>query len=303
MVEEDVVVKSHQLHQQQSHHPIAIVGGSYAGLVLANILHRHTIPFVIFDCRSFPYVHVSGGKFIVPSFIPICQKLQLQRKLVAVHANNVLYSSEITRESVIDCLLQHVNNDNNMISSIRIVRIEKSTEDDGLFFLHSSSSSTTYGPYRSVVGADGVFSMVRSYAYKGTYLIGDARWVQDVSWYDLGTTRIARGANMAMMDGLELGNILADNFLQRKSDDGDTNMITTLMTHKFCARKIYEQRLIRWCFFTIASIALIVAIRAMSTLNLSRLSSVCHHNDTIVNQTQNVVRWHKRFRKKNKQVK
>jgi hypothetical protein len=152
-----------------------------------------------------------------------------------------------------------------------------------------------------VVGADGVFSIIRSYAYKGTYLIGDARWVQDVSWYDLGTTRIAHGANMAMMDGLELGKILVDNFLQCKSDDGDTNMITTLMTHKFCARKIYEQRLIRWCFFTFASIAIIVTIRAMSTLNLSQVSSVCH-NDTIVNQTQNVVRWHKRFRKKNKQT-
>jgi hypothetical protein len=108
---------------------------------------------------------------------------------------------------------------------------------------------------------------------------------------------------MAMMDGLELGNIIVDNFLQCKSSDGDTNMITTLMTHKFCARKIYEQRLIRCVsLFTIASIALIVAIRAMSTLNLSQVSSVCH-NDPIVNQTQNVVRWHKRFRKKNKQVK
>jgi 2-polyprenyl-6-methoxyphenol hydroxylase-like FAD-dependent oxidoreductase len=115
-----------------------------------------------------------------------------------------------------------------MISSVRIVRIEKST--DGLFFLYSSSS--TYGPYRTVVGADGIFSIIRSHAYNGTYLIGDARWVQDVSWYDLGTTRIAKGANMAMMDGLELGMILVDNF--QCKNGGDMSMTT----HVYCARKI-----------------------------------------------------------------
>ena len=287
-MEEDVVGKSHQL-QQQSHYPVAIVGGSYAGLVLANVLHQHTIPFVIFDSRSIPYVHVCGGEFNVPSFVSICQKLGLQRKLVKLHKSNVVYSIRETRKSVIECLLQHVRV-NNMISSVRIVRIEKST--DGLFFLYSSSSSSTYGPYRTVVGADGVFSIVRSHAHKGTYLIGDARWVQDVSWYDLGTTRIAKGANMAMMDGSELGMILVDNF--QCKNDGDMSM-TTMTTHVYCARKIYEQRVIRWCFFTFASIAIIVAIRAMSTSNLSQIS-VCHNDH--MNQTQNVVRWHKQFRKK-----
>lgn len=245
---------------------IAIVGGSYAGLVLANVLHRHAIPFVVFDSRSIPYVHVSGGKFNVPSFVSICQKLGLQRKLVKLHKNNVVYSSEITRKNVIDCFLQHVRV-KNMISSVRIVRIEKST--DGLFFLYSSSS--THGPYRTVVGADGIFSIIRSHAYYGTYLIGDARWVQDVSWYDLGTTRIARGANMAMIDGLELGMILVDHF--QCKNGGDRNM-ALLTTHKFCARKINTQRISRWLFFTFALIAIIVAIRAMPTSNLSHIEYV-----------------------------
>lgn len=280
-MEEDVVGKSHQL-QQQSHYPVAIVGGSYAGLVLANILHRHSIPFVIFDSRSIPYdVHVCGGKFNVPSFVSICQKLGLQRKLVKLHKNNVVYnnSTEITREDVIDCFLQHVRV-NNIISSVRIVRIEKST--NGLFFLYSTSS--TYGPYRTVVGADGIFSIIRSHAYNGTYLIGDARWVQDVSWYDLGMTRIARGANMAMIDGLELGMILVDNC--QCKNGGGMNM-TILTTHKFCAKKIHEQRVSRWLYLTFASIAIIVAIRAMSTSILSQIS-VCRNDH--MNQTQNVVR-------------
>jgi cation diffusion facilitator CzcD-associated flavoprotein CzcO len=80
-----VVAKSHRpsLPLQQQHqqsHPVAIVGGSYAGLVLANVFHRRTIPFVIFDSRSVPYVHVSGGKFNVPSFVTIRQKLGLEKK-------------------------------------------------------------------------------------------------------------------------------------------------------------------------------------------------------------------------------
>ena len=58
---------------------IAIIGASYAGLTLANILHMHNIPYVIFDSKSLPFTYVMGGTtFNVPSYKKlIVKKLEL----------------------------------------------------------------------------------------------------------------------------------------------------------------------------------------------------------------------------------
>jgi hypothetical protein len=125
---------------------------------------------------------------------------------------------------------------------VRIARVEKGAED-GYFYLHpstaaakptttprsSSSNSTSsiganaYGPYRTVVGTDGVFSVVRSSGLRGTYLAGDARWARD-RWYDLGSRRVRRGADVAIVDGIALGRILVrddDRHRRRRDDDDD----------------------------------------------------------------------------------
>ena len=108
---------------------IAIIGASYAGLTLANILHMHNIPYVIFDSKSLPFTYVMGGtKFNVPSYKKlIVKKLELD-------TTNTTSRQWLTRQDVIESLLQRVQS--KLITCTRIVHIEQHTSSEG-FYLHS----------------------------------------------------------------------------------------------------------------------------------------------------------------------
>ena len=222
--------------------PIAIVGASYAGLTLATVLHLYSIPYSIFDSKSLPFPHVMGGFFNVPSYEVIAKELQLN---VAKHA----VDDGPTRKEVVDSLLQRVKP--NLMSSQRIVRIKNMS--GGLFYLHtnnSESSDTCFGPFRSVVGADGVLSKVRTSALRGTFLIGDARWVNE-QWWDLGFQRINKGADVAMLDGLELG----------KNMIISRDIVQPHIQRKFCAFAIFCRRRIRQFATLLGAIIAILTAR------------------------------------------
>ena len=180
---------------------------------------------------------------------------------------------------MIRCLSRRVGS--HLVPSVRIARVEKGAED-GYFYLHpspaaaaprrsssspwnSTSSSTgadgaRYGPFRTVVGADGVFSVVRSSGLRGTYLAGDARWARD-RWYDLGSRRVRGGADVAIVDGIALGRILVrddDRRRRRRRDDDDDDgddgggggrfrgadggsPSSAAPEHYYCAREICER--------------------------------------------------------------
>ena len=250
--------------------PIAIIGASYAGLTLANILHKHDIPYIIYDSKSLPFTYVMGGggtAFNVPSYKKlIVKKLELDTTNTSTHCNKEEEEEGwLTRQDFIESLLQRVQS--KLITCTRIVHIEH-TSSEG-FYLHSSSSKQRqsqqqqhhsceiHGPYKYIIGADGVLSQVRSKALHSTYLIGDARWAQD-RYYDLGYQRIKMGANIALLDGLELGQMLVyDNMMEKRGsstttkekDDGQEQQ-ESIMTHdvvnkgalKFCAWEISRRR-------------------------------------------------------------
>ncbi|KAL7525405.1 hypothetical protein ACHAXR_003143 [Thalassiosira sp. AJA248-18] len=235
--------------------PVAIIGASYAGLTLANVLHLHSIPYVIFDCKSLPFTHVMGGaKFNIPSYELIVKKLEL----VDV-AKSYLDDDDDdgpTREEVIESLLQRVGQ--NLITSQRIVRIE--SRSSGLFYLHAllpktheanQSDDQIIGPFQSIVGADGVLSKVRTSALLGTFLIGDARWVND-RWYDLGLRRINRGADMALLDGLALGEAMVSEECGRIITKQKTTVVLSRIREKFCAWEISQRRAKRRCTLFVA---------------------------------------------------
>ncbi|KAL9189466.1 hypothetical protein ACHAXT_009141 [Thalassiosira profunda] len=184
--------------------PIAIVGASYSGLCLANVLHLHSIPCIVFEGKALPFNHVVGGsQFNVPSYQLIAKKLKL--------GSNCISEGGPTRKEVVDSLLRRVLP--KLMTAHRVVGIESK---DGLFHIRcrmqtqNPDDERIVGPFRSVVGADGVLSTLRSTALKGTYLIGDARWCKD-RWWDLGLQRIDRGADMALMDGCELGEAIVNS--------------------------------------------------------------------------------------------
>lgn len=93
------------------------------------------------------------------------------------------------------------------------------------------------GPFDLVVAADGVRSPFR-HCVQGcrVALVGDARWVQDR--FDLGTTRIHCGADIAIREGIELARLLVNA------------NIRSCRLGKFCARrKNLEIRTRRAIFF------------------------------------------------------
>mmetsp|Transcript_10710 Transcript_10710/g.23235 ORF Transcript_10710/g.23235 Transcript_10710/m.23235 type:complete len:755 (-) Transcript_10710:141-2405(-) len=233
--------------------PTAIIGGSYAGLALANVLHLRSVPYAIFDCKSLPFAHVAGGaKFNVPSYDSIAKKLELNLK------ERCSQNDGPSRKEVIDSLLERVQS--NLITSRRIVGIERMS---GLFYLRSrrtrneskdgSDAVTIFGPFQSVVGADGVLSKVRTRALECTFLIGDARWVND-RWYDLGLKRIDRGADVALLDAVELGDAMVGK---------EQASHLSQMSSKFCAREISRRRSMR-------SLAFVAMISVAMLLNFHR---------------------------------
>lgn len=223
---------------------IAIIGGSYAGLSLANTLHINSVSYTIFDRRSLPYNHVMGGSgFNVPSLLVIQDRLQLKRS-----RNTELHN--ITRKNVIDLLLERGMT--NMISESNVVEINKEASS---FYITTETKSndktddtskitTKHGPYQILIGADGVLSTCRKSSFKGMFLIGDAKWVNDRR-FDLGLRRIDRGADIAMIDGLQLGEAIC-NSAKRCTDMRQLiHSVNNKTDNVFCAREIYYKKMMR----------------------------------------------------------
>ena len=164
-----------------------------------------------------------------------------------------------------------------LVSSARVVRVERNADDES-FYLHvvvsshspssppaatppstDTTETTRFGPYRIVVGADGVNSVIRRHALRGTYLIGDARWAKD-RWYDMGLRRIRRGADTAMNDGMMLGRLIVEGeercggegsggFVRREgceeSSVHSSSLTSSAASQYYCARDISERELRR----------------------------------------------------------
>jgi hypothetical protein len=246
---------------------IAIIGASYAGLTFANTLqHNSSIPFTIFDSKTLPFAYVAGGDaFNVPSYSSLATKLVLR---TSQQQNN----NGPTREDVIESLLERVKQ--HLIVGTRIERIEKRNNlfylhtrqklqsSDGSFTATTSNNYNIHGPYRCVVGADGVRSICRTSALSGTFLIGDARWVND-RWYDLGLRRINRGADIGILDGLELGELLLRAMRTEKKDCcyyyyDSSQSLSLAVKAKFCAEQIQNARMKRMISVLMVFIAMVM---------------------------------------------
>ena len=242
---------------------IAIIGASYAGLTLANTLNQKSssISFTIFDSKTLPFTYVTGGDaFNVPSYSSLATKLSLK-------TSQQLPDNELTRQDVIESLLERVTQ--HVIVGTRIERIK---ERNGLFYLHTrqnlqslndaSSTERIYGPYQFLIGADGVRSKCRTCAFNGIFLIGDARWVND-RWYDLGLRRIRRGADIAIQDGVELGEMFLTAMKTKTEDCKEIDCLLesfpVAVRAKYCARQIQIARMTR----IISALMVFVAIAVM----------------------------------------
>jgi len=237
-------------HVARNPNPIAIIGASYAGLTLANILHLNEIPYTIFESKYPPFTYITGGsEFNVPSIKCVLATLDLQLQVRLEKKGQTIEDSQYpyTREDVIGLLWERVKN--HVVCGTKVTKI-KQNQDSGTFYIHYSKITNEYskrvdgisthvsGPYDCIIGADGVLSICRTSALSRNYLVGDARWVND-RWYDLGLRRIDQGADLAMLDGIELGMEIVNSL---KSQECQVLLLEGKVRKKFGAKEIWAEK-------------------------------------------------------------
>lgn len=80
-----------------------------------------------------------------------------------------------------------------------------------------------HGPFDLVVVANGLFGGEKLLE-KASARIGDCRWHQERRfWFDFGITRIKRGADIAIQDGLRIGRQLEKNLHKIVTDNNSEN--------------------------------------------------------------------------------
>jgi 2-polyprenyl-6-methoxyphenol hydroxylase-like FAD-dependent oxidoreductase len=229
---------------------IAIIGASYAGLALANILHMNEIPYTIFESKYPPFTYITGGsEFNVPSMNFVLATLDLQLQLLK-KGQTIEDASQhtYTREDIIGLMWERVKD--HVVCGTKVTNIKQQDEDAGTFYMHYSKITNEYskgadgirthvsGPYDCIIGADGVLSICRTLALPRNYLVGDARWVND-RWYDLGFMRINQGADLAMLDGIEFGMEIVNSL---KSQDCQLLLLEGQVRKKFGANEIWAEK-------------------------------------------------------------
>jgi hypothetical protein len=180
---------------------IGIIGASFAGLSLANLLQdNELIHCYVLEARSAndDLISYYNGEVRLP-----CLKDASVRNRLKLSTANVKLNERCTvsRAKILNELGRNVTQIRYQcpIASISIVPEENRYR---LIDVHDNS----HGPFDKIIVANGVRSPFRSFPF--VICIGDARWVQDV-FYDFGFTRIQGGGDMAIRVALELEQILA----------------------------------------------------------------------------------------------
>lgn len=190
---------------------------------------------------------MGGNDFNVPSFSLILDRLDLK--------NSVNHGAmrTPTRKCVIDLLLNRVRK--NVMPENSVIKIIKEGSCDFYIITETKSQYSskqrreqTYGPFQCVVGADGVLSLCRSTALRKTFLVGDARWASD-RWYDLGLRRINQGADIAMMDGVTLGEALSNAAKLFWNAEHIVSRVNDETKNTFCAKEIFRTKIMRQITF------------------------------------------------------
>jgi hypothetical protein len=149
----------------------------------------------------------------------------LRRHVLINYSNtvvNIIIDRRETTTPTTTTLTWHPNNNGHH-------RRHGSRQQQQQYFVETDTNQK-YGPFDVVVSADGLFGrktigIVHEkkehcskedtvdadilYGNSKFARIGDGRWLDRI-WWDFGTTRIKRGANVAIHDGLQLGKLLVE---------------------------------------------------------------------------------------------
>ena len=181
---------------------VAIIGSGFGGLALARALHEAGVGAHVYEQdESLNHVWV-GGELRVPSAKRVLTALGLEAECEALRAMS----------SQADCLpLQGLRDV--LAASLRHGRLEcgrrivsLTTTSAGELLVEFADGASAAADL-AVVASGMAAPRVSTDALRHTAAVGDARWAQQ-RWWDLGARRIREGADMALVEGLELGELL-----------------------------------------------------------------------------------------------
>lgn len=195
---------------------IAIVGAGFAGLALANFLEKEKkhsrkeddtleVDYQIFDSKSTP-IQICGP-ISLPNGRRVLSKLGLYLQEKDTREGAEEAALVVEREEFMDLLRFEIQKKINY--SCEIISVIK--RHDNQYLLHTKNDKELLGPFDLVVAADGLFGLTSNCPNEIPVVIGDARWQREMWFWDFGRRRRQRGADIAICDAIELGEIILGN--------------------------------------------------------------------------------------------
>ena len=187
---------------------IAIIGAGFAGLTLANYLSKHSnVRYQLFEAKSEPIpiigtIRLSHGRQVL-------KELGMTLEPSSSTAIKSDHMDRFSREWFLNKLRSGVS----INYSCPVIGVRR-TVDGGFYYLKTEQGHEV-GPFDVVVVADGLSGKDLGMdnddnSCDAVYVVGDARWYEDVWFWDFGRKRINFGADIAICDAIEFGRILLD---------------------------------------------------------------------------------------------
>lgn len=201
---------------------VAIIGAGMAGLTFARAVQaagRGEVEVLVFDQCEELDAPVISGDIRVPDARAVLSRLGVGGDAVAAlcDAARTRDGSHLPQQGLL-LLLARSLVPGTLRLGCQVSAVRRAAAGRGL--LCCLPDGETAGPFSLVVCAHGQLPTVLmpSAAADASDMdppplavVGDARWVRQRRW-DLGTARRARGANMALLEGLELGEMVGSAF-------------------------------------------------------------------------------------------
>ena len=181
---------------------VAIIGAGFGGLATARALQEAGVGARVYEQdETLDQVWV-GGELRVPSAKRTLAALGLEAEWRALHAT-ATHPDCLPLQGLRDVLAMSLN-DGHLECGRRIVSI--TTNCAGELRLEFADGAVAAADI-AVVASGMTAPRVSRDALRHTAAVGDARWAQR-RWWDLGSRRIRQGADMALVEGLELSDRL-----------------------------------------------------------------------------------------------